>query len=134
MVNCSVHFFFFKFFFSVTRSTGEWPEWLYSLYLFGAHFPFQNKLPEFWPTLDGNRNMCLNKNYMFKRKKNVVCHGPSPILLNPLVFHCSLLLKFTYLLPGTDTKMMSCWIILSKSPDLCLFWDSVLMHSGQHTV
>jgi hypothetical protein len=32
------------------------------------------------------------------------------------------------------TKMMSCLIILSKCPDLCLFWGSVQMHSGRHVV
>jgi hypothetical protein len=32
------------------------------------------------------------------------------------------------------TEMMSCLIILSKCPDLCLFWGSVQMHSGWHVV
>ncbi len=32
------------------------------------------------------------------------------------------------------TKIMSCLIILSICPDLCLFWGSVQMHSGRHAV
>jgi hypothetical protein len=32
------------------------------------------------------------------------------------------------------TKMMSCLIILSKCPDLCLFWGSMQIDSGRHQV
>ncbi len=41
---------------------------------------------------------------------------------------------FLILYKQVFTKMMSSLIILSKYPDLCLFWGSVKMHSGRHPV